>query len=109
MAERRYDAITKGAAVEMLSTEDLTREALAFEEFDQLCEAIARARIEAHRIYSAKLRGRYDEIAPRDTLFRRHGICRDASFARHTTRTVQPFNRLSHREISRSEASRMGA
>ena len=69
LAERRYDAITKGAAVEVLSTEDLTREALPFEEFDQLCEAIARARIEAHRIYSAKLRGRYDEIAPRDPLF----------------------------------------
>ena len=29
LAERRYDAITKGAAVEMLSTEDLTRETLA--------------------------------------------------------------------------------
>jgi integrase len=69
LAERRYDAITKGAAVEMLSTEHVTREALPFEDFDQLCEAIARARIEAHRIYAAKLRGRYDEIAPRDPLF----------------------------------------
>jgi integrase len=67
LAQRRYDAITKGAAAEALSAEGLDRNDL--ETFDQLCAAILRARIEAHRIYAAKLRGRYDEIAPRDPLF----------------------------------------
>ena len=69
LAKRRYDAITKDAAAEALSTEGLTREGLPLEEVDQLYGAILRARIEAHRIYAAKLRGRYDEIAPRDPLF----------------------------------------
>jgi len=67
LAERRYDAITKGVAAEALSAEGLDGNNL--ESFDQLCAAILRARIEAHRIYAAKLRGRYDEITPRDPLF----------------------------------------
>jgi integrase len=69
LAERRYDPITKGVAAEALSSEGLTPKDLAFENFDQLCVAILRARIEAHRNYAAKLRGRCDEIAPRDPLF----------------------------------------
>ena len=67
LATRRYDATTKGAAADALSAAGLERKDL--ESFDQLCAAILRARIEAHRIYAAKLRGHYDEIAPRDPLF----------------------------------------
>jgi hypothetical protein len=67
LAERRYDAITKGVATELLSSEVF--EPTDLETFDQLCAAIVRARIEAHRIYAAKLRGRYNEVAPRDPLF----------------------------------------
>jgi uncharacterized protein DUF6538 len=76
LAERRYDAITKGAAAEALSSESLTPKDLSFENFDQLCASILRARIEAHRIYAAKLRGSYYETAPRDPLFA--GLCSTA-------------------------------
>ena len=43
---------------------------MGLEEFDALCNAVLRARIEALRIYAAKLSGRYDETAPRDPLFK---------------------------------------
>jgi len=69
LAQRRYDAITKGVAAEVLTTEGLARKGLPLEDFDRLCLAVLRARIEAHRIYAAKLCGHYDDIAARDPLF----------------------------------------
>ena len=53
----------------MLTTEGLARKGLPLEDFDRLCLAVLRARIEAHRIYAAKLCGHYDDIAARDPLF----------------------------------------
>jgi len=69
LAQRSYDAITRGVAVEALTSEGLAPKDLSLENFDQLCASILRARIEAHRIYAAKLQGSYDQIAPRDPLF----------------------------------------
>ena len=66
---RPFDPNVAIEAASALAAEGLSRKQVGIEEFDALCSALVRARIEALRIYAAKLSGRYDETAPRDPLF----------------------------------------
>jgi len=70
LASRDYEKATEVEAGELLDEANITTPNKVSEEWDALCHGLTRARVESFRIYAAMLEGRYDDVEPKDPLFK---------------------------------------
>ena len=70
LASRNFQLGTIGIAEDATEKSGYVFPGKGTDGFDDLCEGILRAKIEQSRIYQAMLTGNYDEIEPKDMLFK---------------------------------------
>lgn len=70
LMSRDYEKITEIEAREFLEDSNIVPPAIVSDEWDALCHGLTRARAEGFRIYAAMLEGRYDDVEPKDPLFK---------------------------------------
>ena len=69
IASNTFSGLTKSNAIDLLVSVGRSKKDIGHEDFDDLCRGILRAKSEQNRIFSAMLRGAYDEVTPKDQLF----------------------------------------
>ena len=70
LATRNYEKVIEVEAREFLDEVNIAPPAKASDEWDALCHGLTRARAEGFRIYMAMLEGRYEDIEPKDPMFK---------------------------------------
>lgn len=68
ISKRPFDTLILHEAEQALASADISKKDAGIESFDQLCVFMLRAKIEALKMYAARLEGRYD-VLPQDPLF----------------------------------------
>ncbi len=77
------------SALQLIAHNGYAKPARASEEFESVCRGILRAEMEKRRILIAKLQGDYDDVEPKDAIFKVPAIYNPESEGDHLSLTVQ--------------------